>query len=69
MAIKKRYPSKIEVVVEERTPYVYIKEGNEFYVADRELNVFGYFDEFSNGDMPIVTINKQNKKAKAKKTI
>ena len=41
VSVKKLFPSKIKVVLEEREPYVYIKKGNETLLADKDLNIYG----------------------------
>lgn len=57
ISIKKRYPSTLEVLIEERKPHVYVKKGNVLYLADRELNLFGYVYELTKGSVPIVTFS------------
>lgn len=62
ITVEKKYPSKIILNVENREPYVYIKNGNNFYLADRELNLFGYAEEFPNGNIPIVFYNNEEER-------
>ena len=38
VSVKKLFPSKIKVVLEEREPYVYIKKGNETLLADKKYS-------------------------------
>ena len=58
--IKKNYPSKIFVNIEERKPYVYVKKGNQIFLADKELNLFGLMSETLGENIPIVTYNDDN---------
>ena len=58
--IKKSYPSKIFVNIEERKPYVYVKKGNQIFLADKELNLFGLMSETLGENIPIVTYNDDN---------
>ena len=58
--IKKSYPSKIFVNIEERKPYVYVKKGNQIFLADKELNLFGLISETLGENIPIVTYNDDN---------
>ena len=39
VSVKKLFPSKIEVTLEEREPYVYVKKGDETLLADKDLNI------------------------------
>ena len=58
--IKRNYPSKIFVNIEERKPYVYVKKGNQIFLADKELNLFGLMSETLGENIPIVTYNDDN---------
>ena len=58
--IKRNYPSKIFVNIEERKPYVYVKKGNQIFLADKELNLFGLISETLGENIPIVTYNDDN---------
>ena len=58
--IKRSYPSKIFVNIEERKPYVYVKKGNQIFLADKELNLFGLMSETLGENIPIVTYNDDN---------
>ena len=58
--IKRNYPSKISVNIEERKPYVYVKKGNQIFLADKELNLFGLMSETLGENIPIVTYNDDN---------
>ena len=58
--IKRNYPSKISVNIEERKPYVYVKKGNQIFLADKELNLFGLISETLGENIPIVTYNDDN---------
>ena len=41
VSVKKLFPSKIVVTLEEREPYVYVKKGDETFLADKDLNIYG----------------------------
>ncbi len=54
ISIKKIYPSKLEIKLEERKPYVYVKKGEDIFLADEELNLFGYVFEADAKNIPVV---------------
>lgn len=54
VSIKKLFPSKVEVVLEERVPYVYVKKGNETLLADKELIIYGNILEDPSQNIPVV---------------
>ena len=58
--IERSYPSKISVNIEERKPYVYVKKGNQIFLADKELNLFGLISETLGENIPVVTYNDDN---------
>ena len=54
VSIKKLFPSKIEVVLEEREPYVYVKKGEETLLADKDLNIYGDILEDPSRNIPVI---------------
>ena len=54
ISIRKVYPSKLIVEFEEREPYVYVKKGNDIFLADKELNLFGYISEIESKNIPVI---------------
>lgn len=54
ISIKKIYPSKLEIKLEERKPYVYVKKREDIFLADEELNLFGYVFEEDSKNIPVV---------------
>ena len=54
VSIKKIYPSKLEIKLEERKPHVYVKKGEDIFLADEELNLFGYIFETDAKNIPVV---------------
>ena len=54
VSIKKLFPSKIQVVLEEREPYVYVKKGDETLIADKYLNIYGDILEEPAKNIPII---------------
>ena len=54
VSIKKLFPSKIEVVLEEREPYVYVKKGEETLLADKDLNIYGDILEEPSKNIPVI---------------
>ena len=54
VSIKKLFPSKIQVVLEEREPYVYVKKGDETLIADKDLNIYGDILEEPEKNIPII---------------
>ena len=52
--IQKVFPSKLKVNIEERKLHAYVKKGTDLFLADRELNLFGYIQEEKFKNIPIV---------------
>ena len=67
--IQKVFPSKLKVNIEERKLHAYVKKGTDLFLADSELNLFGYIQEekFKNIpkilETPYVGEDKKNQKA------
>ena len=54
VSVKKLFPSKIRVLLEEREPYVYVKKGDETLLADKDLNIHGDILEEPAKNIPII---------------
>ena len=54
VSVKKLFPSKIEVTLEEREPYVYVKKGDETLLADKDLNIYGDILEEPSKNIPVI---------------
>ena len=54
VSVKKLFPSKIRVLLEEREPYVYVKKGDETLLADKDLNIYGDILEEPSKNIPII---------------
>ena len=54
VSVKKLFPSKIRVLLEEREPYVYVKKGDETLLADKDLNIYGDILEEPAKNIPII---------------
>ena len=54
VSVKKLFPSKIKVVLEERDTYVYIKKGDETLLADKDLKIYGDILEEPAKNIPII---------------
>ena len=54
VSVKKLFPSKIKVVLEEREPYVYIKKGDETLLADKDLKIYGDILEEPAKNIPVI---------------
>ena len=54
VTIQKIFPSKLKVNVEERKLYVYVYKGSDRFLADSDLNLFGYMDERIYQSIPTV---------------
>ena len=54
VSVKKLFPSKIRVLLEEREPYVYVKKGDETLLADKDLNIYGDILEEPAKNTPII---------------
>ena len=52
--IQKVFPSKLKVNIEERKLHAYVKKGTDLFLADSELNLFGYIQEEKFKNIPIV---------------
>ncbi|RRD38424.1 FtsQ-type POTRA domain-containing protein [Leptotrichia sp. OH3620_COT-345] len=52
--IRKVYPSKLIVELDERIAFVYVKKGDDIFLADRELNLFGHISEMEPKNIPVV---------------
>lgn len=69
ISIKKIYPGRLEVEIEERKPYVYVKKGNDIFLADEELNLFGYIFETEAKNLPVVIYDENEEVKKDLKII
>ena len=54
VSVKKLFPSKIRVLLEEREPYVYVKKGDETLLADKDLNIYGDILEEPAKNIPVI---------------
>ncbi|ERK55017.1 cell division protein FtsQ/DivIB [Leptotrichia sp. oral taxon 879] len=54
ISVKKLFPSKIEVTLEEKQPYVYVKKGNETLLADKDLVIYGDILEDPSKNIPVI---------------
>lgn len=54
VSIQKIFPGKLEIKLEERKPRAYVKKGTDMFLADEELNLYGYISEEKFKNMPIV---------------
>ena len=54
VSVKKLFPSKIVVTLEEREPYVYVKKGDETFLADKDLNIYGDILEEPAKNIPVI---------------
>ena len=52
--IQKVFPSKLKVNIEERKLHAYVKKGTDLFLADSELNLFGYIQEEKFKNIPTV---------------
>ena len=52
--IQKVFPSKLKVNIEERKLHAYVKKGTDLFLADSELNLFGYIQEEKFKNIPIL---------------
>ena len=63
VTIQKIFPSKLKINVEERKLYVYADNGIDKFLADSDLNLFGYMTEVRLQGIPTVTYkNEESKK-------
>ena len=54
VSVKKLFPSKIEVTLEEKQPYVYVKKGDETLLADKDLVIYGDILEDPSKNIPVI---------------
>ena len=54
VSVKKLFPSKIEVTLEEREPYAYVKKGDKTLLADKDLNIYGDILEDPAKNIPVI---------------
>ena len=54
VSVKKLFPSKIQVILEEREPYAYVKKGDETLLADKDLNIYGDILEDPSRNIPVI---------------
>jgi len=54
VSVKKLFPSKIEVTLEEREPYAYVKKGDKTLLADKDLNIYGDILEDPSKNIPVI---------------
>ena len=54
VSVRKLFPSKIVVTLEEREPYVYVKKGDETFLADKDLNIYGDILEDPSRNIPVI---------------
>ena len=54
VTIQKIFPSKLKINVEERKLYVYVYKGSDRFLADSDLNLFGYSQERVFQNIPTV---------------
>lgn len=63
VTIQKIFPSKLKINIEERKLYVYADNGSDKFLADSDLNLFGYMNEVKLQGIPTVTYkNEESKK-------
>ena len=54
VSVKKLFPSKIKVILEEREPYAYVKKGDKTLLADKDLNIYGDILEDPSKNIPVI---------------
>ena len=63
VTIQKIFPSKLKINVEERKLYVYADNGIDKFLADSDLNLFGYMTEVRLQGIPtVIYTNEESKK-------
>ena len=63
VTIQKIFPSKLKINVEERKLYVYVDNGIDKFLADSDLNLFGYMTEVRLQGIPtVIYTNEESKK-------
>lgn len=69
ISIRKIYPSKLIIDLESKDAYVYVKKGDELFLADKDLNIFGYIFEIEPKNIPIVIYNTEEEKKDLKNIV
>ncbi len=54
VSIQKIFPGKLKVTLSERKPRAYVKKGTDMFLADEDLNLYGYISEEKFKNIPIV---------------
>lgn len=63
VTIQKIFPSKLKINIEERKLYVYADNGIDKFLADSDLNLFGYMTEVRLQGIPtVIYTNEESKK-------
>ena len=62
VTIQKIFPSKLKINIEERKLYVYADNGSDKFLADSDLNLFGYMNEVKLQGIPTVTYKNEASK-------
>lgn len=58
--VKKSYPNKLKVYIEERKPLAYVMNNDKLFAVDENLNIFTSYDELDNKSLPIVYYNNKD---------
>ena len=58
--IKKSYPNKLKLYIEERKPLAYVMNNDKLFAVDENLNIFTSYDELDNKGLPIVYYNNKD---------
>lgn len=59
--IKKVYPDKLIIKINEKAPYAFVRINNKFYAADKNLVIYGNIEEIKNIDIPIINIDENTR--------
>lgn len=62
--IKKTYPSKLTINLQEKEIKYYLKKGGNIFLVNEKLDIFGYIFEIKEKDIPVVILDEENKDIK-----
>ncbi|CAM3125122.1 FtsQ-type POTRA domain-containing protein [Streptobacillus felis] len=58
--ISRKFPDTINVNIEERIPIGIISKNNKYYYIDKNLNIFAYYKEVKEDNLPIIDLKEEN---------
>ncbi|CAM3154982.1 cell division protein FtsQ/DivIB [Streptobacillus ratti] len=57
--ISRKFPDTININVKERVPIGIISKNHKYYYIDKKMNIFAYYKEIKDDNLPIIEINEE----------